>query len=43
MAPVVVGRGEHLLVGAHATFELLEATPFASAAVMLKYAPGARR
>ena len=43
MAPVVVGRGEHLLVGAQATFELLEATPFASGIVVLKYAPGARR
>jgi dihydrofolate reductase len=43
MAPVVVGRGEHLLVGAQATFELLEATAFASGIVVLKYAPGARR
>ena len=43
MAPVVVGRGEHLLVGAQATFELLEATPFASGIVVLKYAPRARR
>ena len=43
MAPVVIGRGEHLLVGAQATFELLEATPFASGIVVLKYAPGPRR
>ena len=43
MAPVVVGCGEHLLVGAQATFELLEATPFASGIVVLKYAPGPRR
>ena len=43
MAPVVIGRGEHLLVGAQATFGLLEATPFASGIVVLKYAPGPRR
>ena len=43
MAPVVVGRGEHLLVGAQATFELLEAMPFASGIVVLKYALGPRR
>ena len=43
MAPVVIGRGEHLFVGAQATFELLEATPFASGIVVLKYAPGPRR
>jgi dihydrofolate reductase len=38
-APLVVGRGEHLLAGAEATFELLEATTFASGIVVLKYAP----
>ena len=42
-APLVLGRGEHLLEGGEATFELLETTPFASGVVVLKYAPRARR
>ena len=41
-APVAVGRGARLFEGLEATFELLEATPFASGIVVLKYAPGPR-
>ena len=41
-APVAVGRGTRLFEGLEATFELLEATPFASGIVVLKYAPGPR-
>jgi dihydrofolate reductase len=37
--PVAVGRGERLFEGIEATFELLEATTFASGIVVLKYAP----
>jgi dihydrofolate reductase len=38
-APVAVGRGERLLEGIEATFELLEAITFDSGIVVLKYAP----
>jgi dihydrofolate reductase len=38
-APVAVGRGERLLEGIEATFELLEAITFGSGIVVLKYAP----
>jgi dihydrofolate reductase len=37
--PVAVGRGERLLEGIEARFELLEATTFGSGIVVLKYAP----
>lgn len=43
--PVVIGRGARLFQSARVTVELLEARPFVSGAVLLRYAPadGARQ